>query len=106
LNEALKPFDTQRELAQRERALTGQATIPKPREVPRQRVLGAVDDAEVLSASALDCGLQEPAGVCGHELSGLDDCAFPTRLGQRFPPRDRRALTGGSEAAELQLTPV
>src|SRR5690242_12803857 len=51
--EALQRLDTERELAQRQRALCRQAARAEPLQVVRGRVLRTVDDAQVLLPAAL-----------------------------------------------------
>ena len=53
LHEPFEPFDSQRELPQRERALSRKPALAEPRQVLGQRVLRSIDDPEVLAASAL-----------------------------------------------------
>jgi hypothetical protein len=61
LNKSFETFDTQRELAQRQRSLSREPALTQPREVPGQRVLGSVDDPERLPAAALHGRLQQTA---------------------------------------------
>ena len=47
-HEALKPFDAERELAQRKGSLRRETSRPQPLEIARSIVFRAVDDAQVL----------------------------------------------------------
>src|SRR5215470_3918397 len=51
-------------------------------------VFRPVDDAKVLSPTALHCWLYEPSSVLGNELERLHDHALASRSSQFFPPRD------------------
>ena len=60
LNESFQPFESQRELAQSQRALPREAPFAKSLEVFRQGVLRALDDPKILAAAALHGWLQKP----------------------------------------------
>src|SRR5438045_9702512 len=76
LDEALQRFDTQRELAERERALAGDATVTQSRQVLRRRILRTIDDAKVLGAAALHRGLHESASSVHDKIERLDGPPF------------------------------
>ena len=52
-------LDAQRELAECQRAFGAEAAIPQPRQVAVQRVVWAVDDAQILTAADFDGRLTE-----------------------------------------------
>src|SRR6186713_1339280 len=54
LYESFETFDAERELTQGQRPLSGQPALTEPLEVFGQRVLGPVDDPEILPAAAFD----------------------------------------------------
>jgi hypothetical protein len=60
-DEPLQRFQSQRELAEGMRALGGNAAGAEAGQMFRRRVLGAVDDAQVLAAAALQGRLDEAA---------------------------------------------
>ena len=86
LYEPLETLNTQRKLAERKRSFARQASLTKPRQVLRQRVLRSVNDPEVLPATAFHGGLQQTASAAGNERERLDDGALAAGLGQRHPP--------------------
>src|SRR5207244_7286733 len=73
-DEAFERFDAERELAQGERALVAEPARTKARQVRFGRVLGSVDDAEVLGPAALDAGLGQALRAA---VDGVDGLAHP-----------------------------
>src|ERR1700709_2084704 len=65
--EALQPFDPEGELPQGERALPRQPALAEALQVLGQRVLGAVDDPQVLPPPALERRLRDPPPAAGTE---------------------------------------
>src|SRR5262249_12082248 len=58
-----------------------------------EQVLGPIDNAQVLRAAALDCGLEQPFSPMSEKLERLNDHTFPTSIGKRLPPVDGFPLT-------------
>src|SRR5690348_17923777 len=75
-HEALQRLDAQGELTDGEAALGVQPTLAQAIQIRRLGVVGAVDDAQVLAAAALDGGLDEAALAAHDELQWLDDHAL------------------------------
>src|SRR5215468_3338275 len=84
--EPLQRLHPQRELAGRQRALPGQVAVPEPVEVGRDRVLGTVDDPQVLGATALHPRLGDATPPAGHRGDRLGHHSLPASPGDLFPP--------------------
>src|SRR5690606_10152897 len=80
-NETLQGFDTERELTQGKRTLGSEATIAESCEVRVARIVGAIDDAQVLASTALHGGLNESLLSLGDEVEWLYDHPFAAALG-------------------------
>lgn len=93
-HKTLQCLDTQRELPKRQRALCAQSTVPEPAHLLGPGVLRAVDDTEILPASALNCGLHQPTRAVYDEVKRLDNHAFTALLRQMLPPGRARRFTG------------
>src|SRR5262249_41738160 len=93
-DEPLERLDPQGEFAERERSLLGQSAIAEPREVLFGRVIGSVNDAELLAAAALDRRLHQTAAAAGDEFQRLDDHSLAAARGKLVPPADPRLLAG------------
>ena len=65
-----------------------QVALAEPREVVGTKVVGAVDQPEVLEAADLQAGLDEPLGRAGQVGDRLDDDALAAVRGELFPPPD------------------
>lgn len=68
VHESCEPLQPERELAQCERALAPEPPRPQPLQVLRRRVLGAIDDPQILLTAALDRGLHHPFVALCHEV--------------------------------------
>jgi hypothetical protein len=90
--EPFERLDAQGELAQRERAFGVQPAGAEPSEVLVRRVFRAVDDAQVLAATAFDGGLDETALAANDEFLRLYDHAFSASSGEFLPPTDGPGL--------------
>ena len=77
LDEPFEPFDPQRELAQSQRPLPRKSTFAEALEVLGQRVLGSIDDPEVLTAAALHRWLKQATEVVATNCSGLTTAPSP-----------------------------
>lgn len=58
-DEALERFDAKRELPARKRALRPETPVAQVREIVRQEVLRPIDEAQVFTAAAFQCGLRQ-----------------------------------------------
>ena len=88
VDQPLQRLQAERVLAQRQRALAAQVPLAQPGKVARQRVVGAVDDPQVLPAAHLEARLHEPAA------------RRPGEVGQRF---HHHALSPGPGEVEPPL---
>lgn len=86
-HEPLECFDPEGELSRCERPFVPETSLAKSFEVLCGRVFGAVDDAEVLRAAALDAGLHHPSIATDDRLGWFDDHAFASNRGELGPPR-------------------
>jgi hypothetical protein len=71
-DEPLEGLDAEGELADGERSLAAEAAIAEALEVLGGAVLGAVDDAQVLAAAALEGRLDQALGPAGDEVERLN----------------------------------
>ena len=71
-NEAFQTFDAEREFAEGERPLVAQHPVPKSGEVFFGRVIGAVNDPQVLRPPAFDGGLHQTPIPLLDEFKQLD----------------------------------
>ena len=62
-DEASEPFDPERPLLRRERALATDATLSKAREILGAIVVRAVDESQIARPAHLERGLDEPPAV-------------------------------------------
>nr|GFD16551.1 hypothetical protein [Tanacetum cinerariifolium] len=84
------PLHPERKLAQGQVALAFYVALAQALQVAGQQVVGAVDDAQVLAAPALEGGLNERAAGFGDEVVGLHHHALTPAGGEGGPP-----LNGG-----------
>ncbi len=91
-NESLRRLDAESELTDRKRALASEAAGSQAIDLAGVGVLGAVDDAQVLAASAFDARLNEAFAPLGDEAHRLDDHALAAGRGQLLPPRRASCL--------------
>jgi hypothetical protein len=75
-DEAAERLHAQGELAQRQRAFRREAALAQTADLIRGRVLGSVDDAQILAATALHGRLRDTAGAARDELLRFHDHAF------------------------------
>ena len=87
-NEPLQRLDAQCKLPARERALRSDVPRTQAFKVLREKVLGAVDDAKVLRASALYGWLGDPASAFRDEVERFNDHAFSSLRRHLRPPSD------------------
>lgn len=95
-DETLERLDAERELAQCERALAAEPALAQPFEVVRQRVLGTVNDAQVLAPAALDRRLHQTPLAAGHEVERLTTIPSPPRSVNSSHQRIASASLAGS----------
>src|SRR6266542_1706952 len=94
-NEPLQRLHAQRELSRRQRTLAANTTRPQAVEVLGQGVLGAIDQAQVLSAAALQGWLHQATfRVARDEVNGLHHHALATSRGELLPCRAARLVRG------------
>ena len=75
-HEPFQSLDSERELAERQRAFRGYGALPKPIEISWCQVLRSIDDAEVFRTTALHGRLDESLRSESDEVKRLDDHPF------------------------------
>jgi len=79
-NEALKPFDSQREFPPSQRPLGGYAAGAETFQIAGGGVFRPVDDTQVLATAAFHRWLGEAATALGNEIKRLYDHTLATAL--------------------------
>lgn len=86
LNKSCQRLHTKRKFPDSQGTLSGQRTLLQTGQVLGHQILRAVDDSEVLRASALNSGLQDFSLPSGYEGIGLHNHSFSTGTGEIKPP--------------------
>src|SRR5260370_40994476 len=90
--ETLEGLDAERELAERQGTLHRQPTRAEALQVLGKRVLGAVDDPQILGATALYRRLNDATPTTGNKIERFDNHPFATAASELFPPTNSLSL--------------
>lgn len=75
-DEAFQAFEAEGEFSEGEGSLGSETSTSQPGEILFGGVVGAVDDTEVLSATAFHCGLHQPLLATHDEVQRFDNHPF------------------------------
>src|SRR5690606_2930506 len=91
-HKSVQRLQSERELAERQGPFWSKASCAKSLEVFFEGVLRAVDDAQVLPATALHSGLNQALLAAHEPLDRLHDHALATAFGELLPPSNAVGL--------------